>query len=370
MSYPRAILTVDLARLRENFAAIRDRVSPCKCLAVIKADAYGLGIVPVAATLAPLADVFAVAELQEALDVAKFNVPVMIFGALFDDEIPVAIANDFIIPVGCFESAEKVNAAAGRLQKKCRVVLVVDSGMGRLGESVETAAGVVVKAAALKNISIQAVYTHCATAAEKNDIHVLRQIEKFKAMLSALGHANINIPDCHIAASDAIFNYPESLHQPFNFARIGLAMYGMNQKSFPDAALKSVCRFSSRLLAVRRLPAGSAIGYGRSCILKESMLVGTVGCGYSSGLPLALSNTGRMLVRGVSCPVLGRVSMDYTTISLQNVPDAEIGDEVVALGEQGNEIISAGEWAELKKTHVHEILCSISGRVERKYING
>ena len=370
MAFERAVWQVDLGILKENFSLISSKLGNCRKIAVVKADAYGFGLMPVAETLAGMTDIFAVAELGEAIEVAKLGKPVLIFGALFGDEIAEAVHHDIIIPVGTCHEAEAVSAEARRQGVNAKVLIPVDTGMGRIGICGDHQLEDILRIAALDNIELSGIYTHCPTASIKNDAATTLQLEKFRFLVAALVQRGVSFPAVHIAASDAICNYPDSLQAPFTHARIGVVMYGADPKFMPEAGLRSVGKFSSRLLEVRKLAAGVSIGYGRTLVLKKPTLVGTVGCGYASGLPLAFSNRGRFLVRGVSCNVLGRVSMDYTTISLENCPDAQVGDEAVALGDQGDQFISAAEWAEIKNTHVHEVLCGISGRVQRRYING
>lgn len=370
MAFERAVWQVDLGILRSNFAAISSAVAPCRKIAVVKADAYGFGLMPVACAIADMTDIFAVAELGEAIEVAKLGKPVLIFGALFGDEISEAVHHNIIVPTGTIQEALAVNTEAARQGVKAKVLIPVDTGMGRIGICGDDKLDEIMRIAALENLELSGIYTHCPTASIEKDAPTVMQLEKFRFLVSALAERGVVFPAVHIAASDAICNYPDACRKPFTHARVGVIMYGADPKFMPQAGLRSVGKFFSRLLEVRELPAGTSIGYGRTAVLKKTTLVGTVGCGYASGLPLAFSNRGRFLVRGLSCPVLGRVSMDYTTISLENLPEAQVGDEAVALGSQGSQFISAAEWAELKNTHVHEVLCSISGRVQRRYING
>jgi len=133
-------------------------------------------------------------------------------------------------------------------------------------------------------------------------------------------------------------------------------------------ALVPVLSLKTRLASVRRLPAGASIGYGCTYRLPRAMTVGVVSAGYADGLPMALSNRGTLLVKGIPCPVLGRVSMDYTTLSLESVPDARCGDEVTCLGGQGATAVSVEDWAQLKGTQSYDIICSFGSRVERRFI--
>jgi alanine racemase len=195
------------------------------------------------------------------------------------------------------------------------------------------------------------------------------QIERFKRLYQQLTEAGMSFEDVHTSASDGICFYPEACAEPFTLVRSGIIMYGCNREHQESgSAFKSVLSLKSRLGAVRKIRKGEGIGYGHTLSLPENALVGTIPAGYADGVPLALSNAGSVLIRGVRCPVIGRVSMDCTTVLLDGVPDAEAGDEVIFWGRSGNEEIAVCDWADLKNTHAHDILCAIGNRVERRFI--
>ena len=173
----------------------------------------------------------------------------------------------------------------------------------------------------------------------------------------------------HMAASDAINNFPASTLAPFNMVRTGINLYGYCDNEVAHTMdLQGVVELKTRLAAVRKLPAEATIGYGRTYKLRKNTIVGTIAAGYADGLPLALSNRGYVLINGKFCPILGRLSMDYTTVLLDEVPEAKCGDEVVCIGTQGENSILLEEWAQLKGTHAYELLCSFGSRVKRIYV--
>ncbi len=193
--------------------------------------------------------------------------------------------------------------------------------------------------------------------------------DRQEALLATLEADGIRFAWRHIANSDAVNNFPRAFRPPYNAVRTGINMHGsFDTEGRRSLSLVPVLALKTRLAAVRRLAAGSSIGYGCTYRLPREMLVGTVSAGYADGLPLALSNRGTLLVAGVPCPVLGRVSMDYTTLSLETVPDARCGDEVVCLGGQGPAAVSVEDWAQLKGTHSYDIICSFGSRVEHRFI--
>lgn len=367
----RVKLEVDLGKLSENFLEIRRRVAPAQVAAVLKANAYGLGVLPVAETVrAAGAAMFGVAEINEAIELVPLGLPVQILGNLLPDEIAPAVEYGLICPLNDLEMARRISAEAVRQNRVVRGAVTVDSGMGRLGLQVAEAAPEILAMRGLPNLELHAIYSHFSTAYLRYDDYSLQQLTRFKTLLAELAGAGLTFPEVHMAASDALNNFPESTRPPFTLARCGINMYGYYDNSVQQSMqLAPVVELKTRLAAVRTLRAGASIGYGRMHRLLRDTRVGTIAAGYADGLPLALSNRGYVLVRGRLCPVLGRISMDYTTISLDDVPEAVPGDEVVCFGRQGDRFLPLEEWAPLKGTHAYELLCSIGTRVRRVYRN-
>lgn len=367
----RVKLEVDLGKLSENFLEIRRRVAPARVAAVLKANAYGLGVLPVAETVrAAGAAMFGVAEINEAIELVPLGLPVQILGNLLPDEIAPAVEYGLICPLNDLEMARRISAEAVRQNRVVRGAVTVDSGMGRLGLQVAEAAPEILAMRGLPNLELHAIYSHFSTAYLRYDDYSLQQLARFKTLLAELAGAGLTFPEVHMAASDALNNFPESTRPPFTLARCGINMYGYYDNSVQQSMqLAPVVELKTRLAAVRTLRAGASIGYGRMHRLLRDTRVGTIAAGYADGLPLALSNRGYVLVRGRLCPVLGRISMDYTTISLDDVPEAVPGDEVVCFGRQGDRFLPLEEWAQLKGTHAYELLCSIGTRVRRVYRN-
>jgi alanine racemase len=195
------------------------------------------------------------------------------------------------------------------------------------------------------------------------------QINNFKALVRQLSTRKIHFKYAHIANSDAINNFPESYQSPFNLVRTGINLHGaFDAQGNRSLEIHPVITLKTRLTAIRLMAAGTTIGYGQSFKLKEQTSVGTISAGYADGLPLSLSNQGHVIIRDKLCPIIGRVSMDYTNVSLAEVPDAQIGDDVTCLGSTESNCVTIESWAELKNTHPYEIICSIGNRVERRYV--
>ena len=197
------------------------------------------------------------------------------------------------------------------------------------------------------------------------------QISRFLGILSRLGEKGIKFRKVHMANSDAINNFPITYSSVFNHVRTGINLYGsFDNEGKRVLKLESVLSLKTRLVAVRKLPAGMSLGYGCTYKLLKDTLVGTIAAGYADGLPLALSSRGYVLINNTLCPILGRISMDYTAVSLENVPGVKAGDEVICLGGEGINAISVENWAQIKGTHSYDVICSFGSRVKRNYING
>jgi len=368
---PRRVwLEISLDTLTQNYRKIADAVAPADVLTVLKANAYGLGVLPIAQALAKAgASGFGVAEPHEALQLLPLGKPVQILSSILPDEIEPMVAAGVILPVTDFPTAQLISGAALRLGKTATVHFKLDTGMGRLGILASEAPDVIRKTLKLPGLHCEGIFSHFPFAYETGSELTNRQMDLFCAILADVARDGITFAKRHIANSDAINNFPRACHPPFNVVRTGINLHG----SFDSAGkrilqVKPVLTLKTRLTAIRMLPAGTGIGYGHTYRLHRPTRVGTVSAGYADGLPLALSNRGYVLIRGIPCPVLGRLSMDYTTVSLESVPDAAVGDVAVCLGGEGLHALTVEDWAALKNTHPYEIICSFGNRVERRYV--
>jgi alanine racemase len=366
----RVRLEINLSTLRSNLAKIREAVAPCRVMAVLKANAYGLGVSRIAAALSRSGvAAFAVAELNEALALQGLGVPVQILGSVLPAEIPAAVEAGIVLPLTDMATAEAVSAESVKQEKTTTCHFVIDTGMGRLGILCDEAEREIRRIVKLPNLRCEGIYSHFPVAYRGGADYTAVQIRDFLALLHALEAEGITFAQRHMANSDAVNNFPAAWHAPFNVVRTGINLYGsFDLEGRRALKLTSVLTLRARLAAVRTLPSGMHIGYGCTYRLPHRMRVGTVAAGYADGLPLALSNRGHVLIRGRACPVLGRVSMDYTTVSLEQAPDAVCGDEVVCLGGRGPSAVSVEDWAQLKGTHPYEVICSFGSRVAREYV--
>ena len=367
----RVRVEIDLEALVRNYGKIAARVAPAKVLCVLKANAYGLGVGAYAKALSDAGcDMFGVAEPFEAMELKRAlggkACSVQILSSILPDEIGEMVRADVILPVIDLDTPKLIDAAAAKARKKARVHLKLDTGMGRLGVPVEEALETLRAVRDLKHLDIEGVFSHCPMAYDPHDPFTRKQIARFKAFLAAASREGATFAKVHMAASDAINNFPEAFKAPFNVVRTGINLHGSFDPNGRKALkVEPVLTLKTRVAQVRTLPAGTTLGYGRTWCLKEPTRVATISAGYADGLPLALTNRGAVLIQGVRCPVIGRISMDYTTVDVSDVPGVKAGDEVVCLGRSGAETVTPDDWAALKGTHAYDIICSLGSRVER-----
>ena len=384
---PRRVwLEISLGTLTENYRKIQEAVAPAEVIAVLKANAYGLGVLPIAEALVDAGvTTFGVAEPHEAVRLLHLNKRIQILSSVLPEEIAPMVEGGVILPVTDLATAQRIRAEAVRQNRTATVHFKIDTGMGRLGILASEAIETIRAAYRLPGLHCEGIYSHFPCAYDTASDLTPRQMDTFCAIVDTLAADNITFEKCHIANSDAINNFPRAYHPPFNVIRTGINLHGSFDTAGKRALhLSPVLTLKTRLTAIRDLPKGTGIGYGHTCRLAKDTRVGVISAGYADGLPLALSNRGHVLIRGGACPVLGRVSMDYTVVSLEGAPHAQIGDEVICLGCSGEPVarqaahsatatgggdaISVEDWAAIKGTHPYDIICSFGNRVERRFV--
>ncbi len=366
----RVVVEIDLQALVRNYQRIAEQVKPLEVLCVLKANAYGLGVVPYAQALyAAGCRQLGVAEPYEALELKGYlgsRVDVQILSSVLPDEIYEMVDAGVILPVTDLETAKRISTVAQALGVTARVHFKLDTGMGRLGIPAQDAVNVMKVAAQFPNLAVEGIFSHCPMAYDSSDPFTATQIETFKDILARAEAAGLTFKKIHIAASDAINNFPAAGQAPFTLVRTGINLHGsFDPNGRRTLQVEPVLTLKTRVAQVRDLPAGTTLGYGRTWVLEKAAKIATISAGYADGLPLALTNRGHVLIHGVRCPIVGRVSMDYTTVDVSAVPHVAAGDEVICLGRAGEDAITPDDWAVLKGTHAYDILCSIGSRVER-----
>jgi len=383
----RVIVEINLKALVRNYRKIVAHVKPMKVLCVLKANAYGLGVAAYAKALylAGCTD-FGVAEPHEALELLKVLKPrtgcalapsvgrpsVQILSSILPDEIPAMVRAGVILPITDLATARLISAAAVKAKKVARVHFKLDTGMGRLGilatgpKGVEHALETIRAVKSLPSLDCEGIFTHCPMAYEPKDPFTKKQIVLFKSLLAACQKEGLSFKKVHMAASDAINNFPETAKKPFTMVRTGINLHGSFDPNGRKALkVEPVLTLKTRVAQVRELPVGTTLGYGRTWCLPVCTKIATISAGYADGLPLALTNRGFVFIGGKRCKIVGRISMDYTTVDVSDVPNVKAGDEVICFGKCGKDAITPDDWAALKGTHAYDIICSLGNRVQR-----
>ncbi|WP_353683976.1 alanine racemase [Thermodesulfovibrio sp. 3907-1M] len=352
---------IDLKALIHNFHTVKAVLKPinpsCRIIAIVKADAYGHGAVEVARALEKRCFAFGVAFLEEAAILRESGIKSKII-VLFDREVEGIFKYDLTPVVFDFKQAQALSKQAQKKGVALPVHIKVETGMGRLG-IYNAPCKTIKKIAQLPNIKIEGVMSHLSEAENKE--WTTEQIRRFQEIQKCVSNLEIN-PVFHISNSHGII-YPEAL---FDAIRPGLMLYGYSQNF--EKELKPCMKVKTKIIDIRRLPKGSPISYGRTFITKKASLIGVIPVGYADGYFRKLTNRAKVIVRGKKVPVVGTVCMDLTMIDLTDVPDTEIDDEVILLGESGNEKITAQDIAGWAETIPYEVLTSLGSRAKRKYI--
>lgn len=374
----RVWVEIDLKALVANYRKIAAHVRPAKVLCVLKANAYGLGVADYARALASAGCTdFGVAEPYEAMELLGVlpkgrGIDVQILSSALPDEIPAMVRAGVVLPVIDLATARLISDAAVRAKTVAKVHFKLDTGMGRLGilatgpGGAENALATMRAVKALPGLACEGVFSHFPMAYDPKDPFTKKQIALFKRIVAAAAQEGLSFKKVHIAASDGINNFPECARKPFTLVRTGINLHG-SFDPYGKKALKvePVLTLKTRVAQVRELPAGTTLGYGRTWCLAAPTKIATVSAGYADGLPLALTNRGSVFIGGRRCKIVGRISMDYTTVDVSDVPDVKAGDEVVCFGRCGRDAITPDDWAALKGTHAYDIICSLGNRVQR-----
>ena len=368
----RVVVEIDLQALVRNYRKIAAHVKPMDVLCVLKANAYGLGVAAYAKALVEAGCTqFGVAEPYEALELLKVlkgraGVEVQMLSSVLPDEIPEMVKAGVILPMTDLAEAKLVSAAAVKAKRTAKVHFKLDTGMGRLGILAKDALGTIRAVKALPGLDCEGIFSHCPMAYEPKDPFTAKQIKLFTSIVAACAKEGIRFKKVHMAASDAINNFPETAKAPFTLVRTGINLHG-SFDPYGRKALKvePVLTLKTRVAQVRQLPAGTTLGYGRTWCLNAPAKVATISAGYADGLPLALTNRGFVFIGGRRCKIVGRISMDYTTVDVTDVPGVKAGDEVICFGKCGRDAITPDDWAALKGTHAYDIICSLGTRVQR-----
>jgi len=356
---------IDRSALRHNVAFVREKFGPdIDLLAVVKANAYGHGMIEVAQTIADQVNIFGVANLEEATALrAAVRHPITILGPALPKERAAIAERRFIPSISTLEEARDFDRI-GRGQKVA-INFKIDTGMGRMGVLEEEALAVFKEVSALPNITVHSVSTHLPVSNE-DEKFTREELRNFGKLIKQL---RVEVPGdykAHALQTAGVLAFAE---EPFEIVRPGMLIYGISSLPEFQSLLRPAMTWKARIALIREMPAGHGISYGRTFITPGKMRVATLSCGYADGYPRHLSNRGiSVLVHGQRCALLGRVTMDLIMIDVSHLAGAAVGDEVVLMGRQGDEEICCAELAERAETITWEITTRIGARVRRIYL--
>lgn len=365
-------LVIDLSAIRHNLRRVRDIVGPTtRIFAVVKANGYGHGAVPVArAALQAGADAVAVATVAEAEELrgAGLDARILILGGIPVEAASAAVGLDCEVVVGGMRLLEAISDAGLAARRRAPVHLKFDTGMTRVGLDARKATEAVAAASRLKGISVRGICSHLATAEAADDRFARLQMRRMRRICRVVEGLSPPIPvERHVANSAAVLRWPRS---HLDAVRVGLLTYGISPGGVcTNEGFRPALSWQARPLYVRQARKGDTVGYGRRHRLTRKSLLMVVPVGYADGYPRTLTNKASVLVRGHRAPVVGAVSMDSLVADVTDVPEVGLYDEVVVLGSQGDDEITVAELAELAETVPHEIVARIAARVPRAYVN-
>lgn len=360
---------IDATSLANNVRAMKALIgSKVSLMAVVKSDAYGHGAVSMSQTaLLNGANYLGVSSMHEALELreAGIDAPILVMGYTPTYLAQQAVQHGITVTLYDLELARAFDRTARELNTRLRAHVKVDSGMGRLGIMPDDAVTLFRHLGALRHIEIEGIYTHFSAADEDPD-YTAYQLDVFKSVYKPLqATTGVKFKYIHAANSAATIAHKEA---HFNMVRVGLALYGMHPSDkvrLPEG-FSPALTWKTAIAQVKTLPPDHAVGYGNTYTTRREERVGIIPVGYADGFRRAPEHWGEMLVHGVRVPIIGRVSMEKTVVSLAAVPDVAIGDEVVLLGRQGNDIITAEEVAARLGTINYEVVCNILPRMPRR----
>jgi alanine racemase len=362
---------IDLSAIAANSRRIKQLIGPnVELLASLKADAYGHGALRVAQTvLHNGASRIGVATLSEAVPLCQAGItaPILIFGYLPPWQMREAVRLGVTVTIYSLEGVRALAQAAQSLGTEALAHLKIDSGMGRLGmrtEDLESIVRVAAEAHNLPGVRLEGIFTHFASADSADQTHSRLQLSRFKQVLAALEEVGLRPSLVHAGNSAATLTLPEA---HFGMVRVGVALYGLHPSDevrLPEG-FQPALSFKTHLAQVKDVPAGECISYGCTFVTPRAMRIAVIPVGYADGFRRAPSNWGEVLVRGKRAPLVGRVCMDQCMLDVSHIPGAAVGDEVVLIGQQGDETLTAEAVAARLGTLNYEVVSEILARVPR-----
>ncbi|MBR6568130.1 MAG: alanine racemase [Clostridia bacterium] len=367
--YNRTYREVNLKAIEHNFNLLSGKVAEgVKKCAVIKADAYGHGAVPVARVLEDKADYFAVACFDEAVELRQAGIalPVLVLSYIWPGNFGETVEKDITATVYTLDDALLLNKAAEEKGKKAKVHIALDTGMSRIGFPLtEASAEIIKEITELPCLDTEGIFSHFAKADMECDSYSEEQIRLFDGFLSLLEEKGVKIPLPHLYNTAGLFRFENK----YPMVRMGIAVYGINPMDYPteDAGLIPAMEVKTHVIHVHDVEEGEGISYGHTYVAEKKKKIATLSVGYADGFRRVLSNKGYVLIRGERAYVTGKVCMDLVMVDVTDIEDVRVGDEAVIIGKSGDKEISANDYGKMYGSFAYEALCTFSPRAKKIY---
>lgn len=372
--YSRIKACISLDAIAHNFREMHKNIQETtKIVAVIKADGYGHGAIPIAHMIEPYTYIwgFAVATFEEASALRKAGIkkPILLLGYVFEEYYEEMVELELRAALFQRECAEKLSRIAGKKNKTAYVHLALDTGMSRIGlPDSESSIHTMLEISKLPHIKVEGLFTHFARADEANPSPAYEQLTRYNRFVQALEDQGVSIEIKHCSNSAGILRMREA---NMDVVRAGISIYGIypsNEVERDVVKLRPAMELKSHISYVKEVPANTGISYGATYVTDGPTMVATIPVGYADGYPRSLSNEGYVLIHGQKAPILGRICMDQFMVDVSHIPQARALDEVILMGEDRGEVLTAEMLGDISNRFSYEFVCDISKRVPRVYI--
>ncbi len=360
------VAIINTANLKHNLTTIRKIAGTAAVMAVVKANAYGHGLVECSTIFQNLGvEYLGVAFASEGIKLRESGIikPILVLVTPHSEELEAYCRHNLDIIANSIELLTQLDQIAKSYQKTINAHLFINTGMNRDGILPQNASNFYHKAKELSNINIMAICTHF-TSSEEDELFTLEQIKRFDDVINMFKSNGIEFKYIHSANSSALMNFPQSI---YNMIRPGIALYGYNLSTFNSLQLKPVLSIKTRVLRILSLKEGDSVGYNRRFIAQQNTRICTIPIGYGDGFPYSVNGSSHCIIRGKKYPIIGSVCMDQSMIHIDS-DEVKIDDEVIVIGSDGINTITANDLAKQNSTIPYDILTSIQERVPRLYV--
>ncbi len=362
-------LEINLTRLKENLENIRAWVAPARVMVVLKANAYGHGVDGVAPFIAPFADYLGVATVEEGIHLRQLGItrPILVLGGTLPQQIPAFLEFDLTLTASSPDLLRAAEQLAESTRRRLKVHLKIDTGMERIGVHEYEAGPFLEQALECRHVEIEGIFSHFANSEARDLSHARLQLERFQEVLQFFERRGLPMPIRHMANSGAILQLRES---HFDMVRAGILFYGIypGQEVPRGVKVRPAATWRSRIVFSKITLPQRPVSYGSLWQSERPTRIVTIPCGYADGYFRRMTNRAQVLIGGKRYPQVGRICMDQFMVNMGD-EGAEVGEEVVLLGEMGEECITAEELAEWAGTNEYEVMTNISARVPRVFLS-